>query len=407
MTPPTTEGTSRKRTPRKTFKTDREVAALKPINNKQTEYCHKTLPGFMIRVGVKKKTWIVRYMLSGKQRSYSLPVPYPECSLEEATKEYRKIRGNVDRNEDPQAEKQIKKKEPTITDVMALYLKETPLLTKGLRESKRINQKDIIPHLGTIKASELKRQHIKQFHSVIVGRGAPVMANRALELLRRAFNHACEEEFIEANTFPNIRKIKHSEYARERVLTDVEIKKIWVATECLRPNMRDIHKLLLLLGQRTQDICSMQVKDIDASRKEWTVPAPPRAKNQSPNILPLPPFAWQIIKPRLINEKWIFTSKHNTNRIGYQGEGRTTSTRKARMKLTEQSGVSEWTGHDLRRTMRTLLARLSIPPHIAERVLGHVQNGVEGIYDRYAYLDEKRNALQKLENLISAIISQT
>ncbi|BHH85832.1 integrase [Desulforhopalus sp. 52FAK] len=360
----------------------------------------------MIRVGAKKKTWIVRYMMNGKQKAYSLPIPYPECTLEEATKEYRKIRGNIDRGEDPQADKQIKKKEPTIAVIMELYLKETPLLSKGLRESQRISEKDIIPHLGTIKASDLRRQHIKGLHSIITKRGAPVMANRALELLRRAFNHACEEELIETNTFPSIKKIKHTEYSRKRVLTDEEIKKIWTATDILSSNMRDIYKLLLLLGQRTQDICAMQTSDIDDRHKQWTVPAPPRAKNQSPNILPLPPYAWQIIEPRLSNEKWLFPSKHNTNRLGYQGEGRTTSIRKARLKLISQTGVSEWTGHDLRRTMRTLLARQKIPLHIAERIIGHVQSGVEEIYDRFVYLDEKKEALGKLENLILTITEQ-
>jgi integrase len=168
--------------------------------------------------------------------------------------------------------------------------------------------------------------------------------------------------------------------------------------------MRDIHKLLLLLGQRTQDVCSMQISEIDTDRKEWTVPAPPRGKNKQPNTLPLPPLAWDIIKPRLTTEKWIFPSNYNSTRRGYTGEDHAKSTKNARKKLTKLTGVKDWTGHDLRRTLRTLLSREGVQPHIAERVLGHVQSGVEGIYDRYAYLEEKGQALLKMEKAVRRIV---
>jgi integrase len=61
----------------------------------------------------------------------------------------------------------------------------------------------------------------------------------------------------------------------------------------------------------------------------------------------------------------------------------------------EERGIKAFTLHDLRRTCRTGLSRLKIEPHIAERVLNHVQPGVAGVYDRFAYLDEKRAALEK------------
>ena len=387
------------------FSTTREVDALKPINGKQTDYSHKTLPGFMLRVGARGKKWIVRYTLDGKLKTHTLEKPYPEMSLEDATKEYKRIRGKALDGEDPQAKRVERKKAPTVADIMELYFKETPLVAKGKKESERIANKDIIPAIGHIKAMDVKRQHIKDIHHTITDRGAPVMANRAVELLRRAFNHAFEEELIEINTFPAIKKIKSTEYTRERVLSDEEIRVIWPAMDTLSDNMRDIHKLLLLLGQRTQDICSMKIEDIDTEHKTWTVPAPPRGKNKQPNILPLPPIAWAIMEPRLKGHyKWIFPRKYNTTRKGYTGGGHSKSTKNARLKIIEQTGVTDWTGHDLRRTLRTLLAREGVQPHIAEKVVGHVQNGVEGIYDRYAYLNEKGQALLKLEKAIRKIV---
>lgn len=56
--------------------------------------------------------------------------------------------------------------------------------------------------------------------------------------------------------------------------------------------------------------------------------------------------------------------------------------------------------HDLRRTCRSLLASVKVPSHIAERSLNHKLKGVEGIYDRYDYLEEHKEALEKVTNLV-------
>ena len=68
--------------------------------------------------------------------------------------------------------------------------------------------------------------------------------------------------------------------------------------------------------------------------------------------------------------------------------------------------MEPWTLHDLRRTARSLMSRAGVQPHIAERVLGHVQPGVAGIYDRHSYRDEKADALQRLAGLIDGIIDR-
>jgi integrase len=70
----------------------------------------------------------------------------------------------------------------------------------------------------------------------------------------------------------------------------------------------------------------------------------------------------------------------------------------------ERCGVRGWSLHDLRRTARSLMSRAKVPSDIAERVLGHARRGVEGIYDRHAYLDEKADALRRLAAVIEAIV---
>jgi integrase len=70
----------------------------------------------------------------------------------------------------------------------------------------------------------------------------------------------------------------------------------------------------------------------------------------------------------------------------------------------ELPNVPQWQLHDLRRTARSLMSRAGVRPDIAERVMGHVQPGVAGVYDRHAYFDEKADALAKLAALVNAIV---
>lgn len=79
---------------------------------------------------------------------------------------------------------------------------------------------------------------------------------------------------------------------------------------------------------------------------------------------------------------------------------------KAKRKLDEALSEAEqpWTLHDIRRTARTLMTRAGVRPDIAERVLGHVIAGVEGVYDRHGYEPEKRQALEALATMIERIV---
>ena len=78
---------------------------------------------------------------------------------------------------------------------------------------------------------------------------------------------------------------------------------------------------------------------------------------------------------------------------------------KLKARLDQFSGVSGWTLHDLRRTAKTLMARADVRPDISERVLGHQIKGVEAIYDRHRYEQQKADALTKLSEVIKQITS--
>jgi len=67
---------------------------------------------------------------------------------------------------------------------------------------------------------------------------------------------------------------------------------------------------------------------------------------------------------------------------------------KIQKKVQKLSGVTDFTPHDLRRTLRTNVTPLGFDRFIGERVLNHAEQGVSAIYDRYDYLDQKRDFLE-------------
>ena len=95
----------------------------------------------------------------------------------------------------------------------------------------------------------------------------------------------------------------------------------------------------------------------------------------------------------------------SVTQVGARGDGHSKSTKDARRRLGKATGFDNWTAHDLRRTCRTIMAREGVPPHVAEQVLGHVQSGIEGVYDQHTYIHEKRQALAKVESVIRSLLA--
>jgi integrase len=141
----------------------------------------------------------------------------------------------------------------------------------------------------------------------------------------------------------------------------------------------------------------MRWDDISAAG-EWTISRAPREKDTG-GVLVLPDAAREIIQaqPRLGDNPYVFAGRGDGP---YNGFGKS----KARLDGKLPEGTAAWTIHDLRRTARSLMSRAGVSSEHAERVMGHAIGGIEAIYDRYAYRDEKAGALRKLATLIESIV---
>src|SRR5262249_44928231 len=87
------------------------------------------------------------------------------------------------------------------------------------------------------------------------------------------------------------------------------------------------------------------------------------------------------------------------------GKGVFNSFSQRKDELDGKISMPPWVIHDLRRTARSLMSRAGVRPDIAERVLGHAIPGVEGVYDRHSYADEKAAALPRLAAWVERILN--
>jgi integrase len=133
----------------------------------------------------------------------------------------------------------------------------------------------------------------------------------------------------------------------------------------------------------------------------WTIPAE-RYKLKRPHVVPLTAPTLAAIKAQPKGDV-VFPQAKGTTFTMY-GKGKELLDA-AVAAANGGKPLPGWTLHDLRRTARSLMSRAGVRSEIAERVLGHVIPGVRGVYDRHEYLDEKRDALERLAALVERILN--
>jgi integrase len=193
-----------------------------------------------------------------------------------------------------------------------------------------------------------------------------------------------------------MRRTNPKERVRSRTLNDAEIRAIWIAAEA-NGAFGAIVRLLLLTAQRREKVVAMRWQDIGIDGT-WTIPTEAREKGTGGALL-LPKAAIDVIRAQdhVGNNPYVFAGR---------GDGHVNGYSKAKRALDARSpGIPQWQLHDLRRTARSLMSRAGVRPEIAERVMGHAIAGVEGVYDRHSYRDEKADALRRLAALIGGIVN--
>lgn len=384
--------------------TTRFVDSIKPPKSGRVEHWDAGTPGFGLRVsGSGRKTWVLMFRHRRRLRRLTVGT-YPALSLAGARDKAKAALRQVADGHDPAEQKMMECHADTFRDLAEQYIERYAKERKrSWKEDRRALDRDLLPRFGNRKASDIKRREVIDCLEAIKARGAPVLANRTLEIIRRIYNWGIVQEIVEANPCTRIEP-PGAKVSRDRVLNDDEIRAIWVTLDQRPLSIAARFRLMFLTAQRPGEVRHLRWQDVDRAAGWWTVPGE-ITKNRLTHRVPLSARALDVLDQldRSGGDEWAFPSP--------AGNGPIRSNAKALKRIREASGVQFW-AHDIRRTVASrLTGDLGVSRLTVSKILNHVEAGVTATYDRHSYDHEKRQALeawgQRLDEILARGIAET
>jgi integrase len=370
------------------------------------------LKGFGARRQTDGIFYYLRYRLNGLQRTKSLGRHghlTPDLARAQAKQRLGKIASGID----PFAEEATARAAETFGGELERYLEQQQgeLKPRSFEEIKRHLAVYAGP-LHRMRLGEINRRAIAVLLAEVEKKSGIVSRNRLRSSLSAFFTWIIQEGFIETNPVIGTRKIDEGG-SRERVLTQTELVQLWAAlgqsNSVPLGQYGDVVRLLILTGQRKNEIAALRWDEVDFDRAVITLP-PARTKNNRTHELPLSPLALAILQrqPRRKGQEFVFPNRNGGRFVNWQ-EGRVRLDKAIAQSMSGKATKDHrgpWRLHDLRRTAVTGMAELGVLPHIVEAVVNHVSGhkaGVAGTYNRAKYADDMRNALCKWADYVESL----
>jgi len=388
--------------PRKTL-TDRMVAALKPEEKRYT-VPDPDLAGHMVRItpkGAKTYAAVARDP-AGRQvwATIGSADVYKIADAREAAREaIKRIKAGESAFEEPPAP-------PETFGVIAEDWLKRHVKKRGLRsqgEVERVLRRDVMPAWQDRDFISIRRRDVTELLDDIEDESGPSAADHVLAVVRGIMNwYASRSDDYLPPIAKGMRRTDPKNRKRARILDDEELVLVWKTAEA-NGKFGSILRLALLTAQRRDKVATLKWADV-ALDGEWSIAADDREKGTGGALL-LPEAAVDIIRAqeRVGGNPYVFPGRGDGHFAGFSPCKRRFNEKVAKANGGEQ--LERWTIHDLRRTARSLMARAGVRPDIAERVMGHVQEGIVEVYDRHSYRDEKAAALKALAALVETIVN--
>lgn len=422
--------------------TAKSVEGAKPYPNVRREIADGALPGFYLVVQPSgSKSWALRYRFQGKPRKLTvgtvllerrgddpegaLPLGHP-MTLTEARRAARDALQTLAEGRDPGDGKKAAKAaqaldadegRDTVEKLAETFINRyAKPRNRSWKEKERQFKAEINPKWGKRKAGDISKRDVLDLLDAIIDRGSPVTANRVLATLKTFFGWLVDRDVLKASPCATVKKPTPEE-ARERVLTEAELKLFWRATGKFEYPFGPMWRMLLLTGQRRQEVSGMKRSELNGS--DWLIPGS-RTKNGKEHLLPLPSAVLDIIEPlpRIGKAGYVFTTTGETPVSGFsRSKDRLDAAMLAILKEdAKEAGddpdeveLTSWTLHDLRRTMASGMAALNINLPVIEKTLNHSSGtfaGIVAVYQRHDYRDEKAAALTAWTNYVLTLVGE-
>jgi integrase len=396
---------------------DRILKSLKPAKaGTRYDVLDAIVPGLAVRVGDKgRKTFVLIARFGGaKQPTRRALGEYGAMSLEQARTRARKwlemIRVGVDPkvDEDRRRLEQLRKQKNTFAAVAEDFIKRALSKNRTGADVARELRREFVGRWAARPITEITQHDVVAVLDEVVERGAPYQAHNLFAGVRRLFNWAISRGVYGVEHSPCDR-LKPGDaigvrQVRQRVLTDRELRAFWEATDGLGYPFGPLFKLLLVTGQRRSEAAEARWPEFDlADSRLWAVP-PARMKSGAAHTVPLSDDALAILEalPRFARGDHVFSTTFGVRPVSGFSKAKA---RLDRLMVAELGKFDEWRLHDLRRTMRTHLSALPVTDLVRELVIAHTKPGLHKVYDQFAYLDEKREALTLWAARLRAIVT--
>jgi integrase len=379
-----------------------------------------------------KKSWAVRYRIQGKPRKLTLgPVAGNEgpdavsingraLTLAAPRKLATAALHEVQRGIDPARRKRLEKQRLRTQRVEAERDSVAAIATRFLerhakantrerswREYRRILELDVLPRWGKRPISEIGRGDVHALLDDIVDRGAPIVANRTLAVIRKMCAWAVERGALAHSPCAGVKPPSRA-VARDRVLSTDELRLVLRACAEIGWPFGPVVKLLIATAQRRDGVGSMTWAELDLNARTWLIPAQ-RMKGDVAHEVPLSDYAVAVLGTvkRIKDCPFVFSTTGETAVDGYSRAKERLNDKIIELMRddAERTGgdpagvqpLPHWTFHDLRRTAASHMARLGIALPVIEKILAHTSGsfgGIVGVYQRYEFVAEKRAAIK-------------
>jgi integrase len=382
------------------------VAKLTKLSDAEgSPYWDTDLKGFGLRLHVDAnqkllRSFVMQYRFGNRQRKINLG-DAAKITVKQARDMAKERFAKIALGTDPAAEKEEQRRASTVLrfdHAVSQYLdqQEKALRPASFKNCKLyLTGKQYFGALHTMPVNEITRSHVSTAIDKIAGRGTMVTASRCRAWLSGFFVWCLERGHAESNPVIDSATVKASP-ARDRVLSDAELRKVWNA--CGDDDFGKIVRLLILTGCRRGEIGGLSWSEIDLDGGTLTIPDS-RTKNKRAHTLPITPAMRAIIEsvPRRVDRECLFGERAAVGFTGWKDKGEF------------DSGVQGWTLHDIRRSVATGMANLDVDPHIVEAALNHASGhkaGVAGTYNRAKYVPQIARAFALWADHVRSVVAE-
>lgn len=401
-------------------------AATCPPGKRDVLLFDDALAGFALRVtSGGAKVFLFQYRVAGRIKRKRIGA-YGAITEPKARRKAEELRGLVLNGADPAGEARAARKAAEADAARESYTVKA--LLDDWQEAKQVQRKG--RSFGTAKGSLAKHlapwlnrpahaltaEDVIRLLDAVAASGKGGAAHYLRARGHAAFAWAVQRKKLAENPFGGVPSPSRAG-VRDRVLSDAELGEAWRAAGTLGWPYGPYLRFLILTMQRREETADMRWSEVSAAGDRWTIPAA-RTKNGKAHIVHLAPAAREILAKaaRYPGSDFVFTTRGEDSINGYARAA--ARLREAVLQERKALGPAalaahggrlpplDWVWHDFRRTGVTACAAMGFPPHVADRLLNHVEgtiSGVAAVYQRHEFLPERERALLAWSRFVVAV----